>query len=265
LAHRYRGGTTPQGEGAHALALGAPRKSEGLCTLGHETPCVALSTSGLRCRASGICRATIRIAIRAPCRKDGTMKRAARHKIGSVVFDKRRRTWNFLWWEGKKRRSRLIGSTNEHPTKASAWRAAIAFQDSRQDQTKVVSNEPTVNMLVQQYRAEKMPKRSDTRRSYEVWLRNHIVPRWGDCSLTELQARPVELWLQSLPLAPKSKAHVRGLLSILWDFAVWRGDMPMQRNPMELVTVRGATKRKRQPRSLTVEEFHRFIHHLAGF
>jgi integrase len=36
----------------------------------------------------------------------------------------------------------------------------------------------------------------------------------------------------------------------------------MQRNPMELVTVKGASKRKRQPRSLTVEEFQKFIRHL---
>ena len=36
----------------------------------------------------------------------------------------------------------------------------------------------------------------------------------------------------------------------------------MQRNPMELVTVKGATKRSRQPRSLTVQEFQKFIGHL---
>ncbi len=62
-------------------------------------------------------------------------------------------------------------------------------------------------------------------------------------------------------MAPKSKAHIRGVISILWDFAVWHGDMPMQRNPMELVTVKGATKRGQQPRSLTVEEFQKFIQH----
>lgn len=190
------------------------------------------------------------------------MKRAARHKTGSVVFDKRRKTWNFLWWENGKRRSRTIGLATEYPTKARAWRAAITLQDSQESQAKVLSNEPTVNTLIQQYRAEKMPKRTDTRRSYEVWLRNHILPRWGDCSLTELQARPVELWLDSLALAPKSKAHIRGVISILWDFAMWRGDLPMQRNPMELVTVKGATKRKKQPRSLTVEEFQGFVHYL---
>jgi len=186
------------------------------------------------------------------------MKRAARHKTGSVVFDKRRKTWNYLWWEDGKRLSKSIGTANQYPTKTSAWYAAEAFLNSLEAHTKVVSSEPTVNTLVEQYRAEKMPKRADTRRSYEVWLRNHILPRCGAHSLAELQARPVELWLDSLSLAPKSKAHIRGLLSILWDFAAWRGDMPLQRNPMELVTVRGATKRKRQPRSLTVEEFQKF-------
>ncbi len=63
-------------------------------------------------------------------------------------------------------------------------------------------------------------------------------------------------------LAPKSKVHIRGVLSILWDFAMWRGDVPTQRNPMELVTIKGATKRTRKPRSLTVEEFQRFVQHL---
>lgn len=77
-----------------------------------------------------------------------------------------------------------------------------------------------------------------------------------------LQARPVELWVQSLVLASKSRAHVRGLLKVLWDFAMWRGHIPTQRNPMELVTIRGATKRSRQPRSLTVDEFRMFVQHL---
>ena len=190
------------------------------------------------------------------------MKRAARFKTGSVVFDKRRKTWNFLWWEGGRRRCKQLGSKSQLSTKASAWRVAKALQEPQEVQVKVVRSSPTLNTLVEQYRMERMPKRADTRRSYDVWLRNHILPRWSDCSLNELQARPVELWLESLPLAPKSKAHIRGLVSTLWDFAVWRGDMPMQRNPMELVAIKGATKRKRQPRSLTVEEFQKFIHQL---
>jgi integrase len=73
----------------------------------------------------------------------------------------------------------------------------------------------------------------------------------------------VELWLMSLELSPKSKSHIRGLLHTLWDFAMWSGDATVQRNPMELVTVKGCTKRTRKPRSLTVAEFHQFIEHLG--
>jgi integrase len=189
------------------------------------------------------------------------MKKRVRQQFGSVVFDKRIRTWNFLWWENGKRRSKAIGTLRQFPTKTSAWRAATALRHML-DSTGAASNTPNVRTLVEKYRAEKMPRRSDTRRSYEVWLRNHIIPKWGNCALSDVQARPVELWLESLTLAPKSKAHIRGLLSILWDFAMWRGDLPMQRNPMEIVKVKGATRRSRQPRSLAVDEFQRFCRHL---
>jgi integrase len=42
---------------------------------------------------------------------------------------------------------------------------------------------------------------------------------------------------------------------------MWRGDVATQRNPMELVTVRGASKRTKQPRSLTIVEFQAFVRH----
>jgi integrase len=44
---------------------------------------------------------------------------------------------------------------------------------------------------------------------------------------------------------------------------MWSGSIPVQRNPMELVTVKGATKRLRKPRRVTVTEFQKFIAHLA--
>ena len=88
-------------------------------------------------------------------------------------------------------------------------------------------------VLVKRYRTERMPTRTDTKRSYEVWISNHIMPKWGDCAITNLEPRPVELWLASLPLAPKSKAHIRGVLRNLWDFAAWSGEVPReQRNSM---------------------------------
>jgi len=49
------------------------------------------------------------------------------------------------------------------------------------------------------------------------------------------------------------------MLRTLWEFAMWRGDVPTQRNPMELVTIKGASKRTRHTRSLTVDEFQELV------
>ena len=194
------------------------------------------------------------------------MKRA-RVQNGSVVFDSRRKTWNFLWRVNGQRRSKLLGSKQELPTITAAWRAAEPLRRQLQEQPEQVvhrfGSTATVRTLILDYRTEKMPTRYSSRRSYDAWLKNHIEPKWGDVSITEVQARPVELWLNTLQLSPKSKVQIRGLLHTLWDFAQWRGDIPTQRNPMELVMIKGASKRTRKPRSLTVEEFRILSQHLG--
>jgi integrase len=178
------------------------------------------------------------------------MRRDSKSTTGSVVQDKRSQVWQFFWWADGQRHSKTLG---RFPTKKRAWDAAQAFRtQSPRPQT---SSAPTVAALVAQYRVEKMPKRVMTRQGYNTWLNHYIIPTWGASALQDLQARPVDMWLQSLALAPKSKVHIRGLVRVLWDFAMWRGDVPLQRNPMELVAIKGASKRTRQPRSLSVEEF----------
>ena len=186
--------------------------------------------------------------------------RVRRHATGSVRFDKRRGTWNYLYYDGPVRRSKRIGNKQEYPSKAAAWRAV----ESMKPKPDVVppNNAPLVHDLFERYKAEKMPERRNTKRTYVVWFKHYVLPKWGACAIVDVQARPVELWLQSLKLAPRSRAHVRGLLRTLWEYAMWSGSIPVQRNPMELVTVKGATKRLKKPRSLTVDEFQKFIAHL---
>jgi len=192
------------------------------------------------------------------------MKRAARHKTGSVVFDKRRQTWHLLWWEAGKRRSKLIGSRKELHTKGAAQRTAISLFPERFTESESVkpSGRGTMRALAERYEQERLPARHSTARMYRSWLRNHILPKWGDTPIRDVQPRPVELWLRGLMLSPKSKAHVRGILHLLMEFAMWSGELEISRSPMDLVVVKGATKRTRQPRSLTVEEFRRFVQEL---
>jgi integrase len=184
---------------------------------------------------------------------------SSRIKTGSIVQDRRDKTWRFFWREDGKRRSKVLG---RFPNKAKAWAAAKPLREALEATPKTNSGVPTVSPLVDQYRAEKMPTRHDTRCGYESWLRVYILPQWGKSPITDLQARPVEMWTNSLQLAPKSKVHIRGILSALWNYAMWKQDIPIQVNPISLVTVKGASKRIRQPRTLTVEQFRLLMSHL---
>jgi hypothetical protein len=125
-----------------------------------------------------------------------------RQRQGSVVLDKRIKTWNFFFWENGRRRSKKIGTVGQYPTKASAWRAAMPLRHALENNQPITGSSivPTVNTLVEQYRKEKMPTRLDTHRGYESWIRVHILPKWGQNPITDLQARPVEMWLDSLSL-----------------------------------------------------------------
>jgi integrase len=189
------------------------------------------------------------------------MKLRAHKPKGSVVFNRTRGTWNFLWCEANKRKSRMLGTLSELPTRAAALRKA----DEMRREVRLVAERkvPSVRWTVEQYRAEKLPMlRHSTQRIAVLWLNKYVLACWGDRLITDLQPRPVELWLDSLPLAPKTRGHLRELLHRLVDYAMWCGAIPVGTNPISLVTVRGSSKRRKQPRSLTVEEFQKFLPHL---
>jgi len=104
-----------------------------------------------------------------------------RQRQGSVVLDKRSKTWNFFFWDDGKRHSKKIGTMSQYPTKAAAWRAAKPLRDAVENRERArLISAPTVQRLADLYRVEKMPTRADTRRAYEVWLRHHILPKLGD-------------------------------------------------------------------------------------
>jgi integrase len=110
--------------------------------------------------------------------------------------------------------------------------------------------------LANYHRDDKWANQIGTRTSRELETRVEMRS-----AVTELQPRPVELWLKSLTLSPKSRVHIRGVIHQLWEFGMWNGTVPTQRNPMTLVVIQSATKRKK-PRSLTVEDFRAFLEQL---
>src|ERR1700686_3033353 len=87
--------------------------------------------------------------IRGPCCTGGNRMRAQRRPPGCVRFDKRRGTWNYLFYDHGKRRSKLIGTKQQYPTKASAWKAVKVVPKK--------TNGDTVSNIIARYESERMP------------------------------------------------------------------------------------------------------------
>jgi hypothetical protein len=111
--------------------------------------------------------------------------RVRRHASGSVRYDKRRKTWNYLWYDGATRRSKLIGNKQEFPTKAAVWEEVERLR-VRTTQTKNTIGS-AVREVIARYESERMPLRLSTARVYRSFLTNHILPRWGDTPIRDVQ------------------------------------------------------------------------------
>lgn len=190
------------------------------------------------------------------------MKRVARYARGSVVYDRRRKTWSLYFYVNGQRRSRLIGTKQQYSTKSAARLAADAMQQEQPPPAKPHQG-PLVSTVIEGYRKRKMPKRWSTSRAYESRIKNHILPMWGQRSIDEAQACPVEEWIKGLALAPRSKGSIRSTMHALWKYALWAQLVPAQPNPIELVTIEGSSVRQKKFQSLTIEEGRAFLDHLT--
>jgi hypothetical protein len=82
-----------------------------------------------------------------------------------------------------------------------------------------------------------------------------IRETWGNTKLDELQPMQVKKWLKSLKAAPKTKGHFKALLHRLFYKAKLYGMISFVENPIELVEVRGSSKRRKRPADITIEQF----------
>jgi integrase len=110
--------------------------------------------------------------------------------------------------------------------------------------------------------AEEIPERPSTASRYRCWLKNHVEPKWRDYPIEQIKPLLVEDWLKKLNLAPKSKSHLKNLMRVLFNAAMRWELVPYQHNPMSLVRVKDGSKRQRQPKALSVEEFRKLLEHI---
>jgi integrase len=107
--------------------------------------------------------------------------------------------------------------------------------------------------LISRYEQEEMPKRYSTQSGYQSYLDCHVKPRWSDTPIVGVKAMVVESWINDLELAPKTKGNIRGLMHVILDCAV-RWELT-DKNPMELVRIKGGVQRLECPAVLTTEQF----------
>lgn len=147
-----------------------------------------------------------------------------------------------------------IGTVDRYKSEAAAVKAAGHLRLSANSDNPNGGSVSVADIVGRFLNEELTDARTSTRQSYESNLKKHILPKWGDYSLTAVKALAVENWLKTLSLAPKTKVQLRNLLAQLFHTAYRYEILPQAPNPMKLVRVRGGSKRLKQPRVLTPEE-----------
>jgi integrase len=91
-------------------------------------------------------------------------------------------------------------------------------------------------------------------------LCKRIREAWGAIKLDKFTPLKFQNWLKELKLAPKTKGHLKAFVHRLFGKAKLYGMVEWVENPIELVEVRGISKRRRKPADLTIEQFWLIFH-----
>lgn len=163
----------------------------------------------------------------------------ARYQFGNLTLRKRKKgphVWQFRWMENGKPKSVLIGTIKKYPTEADAERAVEHLRIKINQQTPQAQfHAVTVGGLIDRFVQQELPngRRFQTQSKYRTYFNRYIRPQWGDLLLENVDPMPVSDWLKALPLAPKTKGHIRNAMHLLFQWARrWR---MIDSNPVELV------------------------------
>ena len=189
------------------------------------------------------------------------MKRS-RYQNGSVQLDRRTNVWYFRWREAGVRKAARLGTLSELPTKAKATRLAEGYRITANPTT--FAPKVSFEAAARRYMAERMPKRHTTGGGYRNNLEKYVIPKWGALHLGAVKPLAIDCWFQSLPLAQKTKTHIKSVMRQVFEYAMLCELFDMQRNPMDLVRISGGTLRDKEPVILTPEQFGTLLQHIVA-
>ena len=194
-----------------------------------------------------------------------------RYQYGSLRLRKRERgpdVWEFRYYETdsrgeRKRQSVILGDRNLYVTETQARKATQALLLRLNEESPRAEVEAaTFGALLDRYVEKELSERYSTRKSHLSNIRVHIRPRWGEYPVDKMKPMAMEQWLHDLPLAPKSKTHVRGIMHLVFKCAERWGIVELGKNSVSLVRVKNASKRLKRPRVLDVAEYFELLKHL---
>lgn len=171
--------------------------------------------------------------------------------------------WVFRWYDNssgmRKYRKQIIGSVVELRNRREAENAVAALRSLINAEA---GTPKRICDLAAHYRRHELTserKAFSTIEGHQVLFKRYIEPRWGHFRLSAIRTIQVEEWLDSLALAPSSKAKLKSILSTLYNHAIryeWLTFNPISR-------VRTSSKRLRDKDVLTPEEFQRLAEQLS--
>jgi integrase len=220
------------------------------------------------------------------------LARRQKYQYGSLRIRKRNKgpnVWELRYYsngeDGRRTcQSVIIGTVDQYPTESLARKQCEGkLLSLNQNAAQYAISDPTFGALLDRFieeeqlrsivraksRAERARLGSDaleysTSVGYLSYIKNHLRPKWGDYRLSEMRPMLIQDWLRRLSLAPKTKGGLKSLMHRLFEKAMLWELLMIQRNPVELVEVKGITKRAKKPVVLTPEQYETFLGNIAA-
>jgi integrase len=202
-----------------------------------------------------------------------TRQRFQRGTLRKVARADNQWAWEYRYQdpETNKRKS-LYLSVEQFPTQTAAERHLGSFVLKLNDENPTLAVlDPTFDLILDRFITEERlleiksvrpGERSDDigELSYSTasgYLSNikRIREKWGTTRLSRMKPMKIQEWLKGLDLAPKTKGHIKAVMHRLFEKAMFWELVEWQRNPMQLVEIKGISKRRKRPLILTVEQF----------
>ena len=203
-----------------------------------------------------------------------TRQRYQRGYLRKVPRANNRSAWEYRYADPQTGRDKsMYFSTEQFPTQTAVERHLEAFVlKLNSDNPTLAVLEPTFDALLDRFiEEERLLEIKKTRPgescdrvgdlSYSTVLSylsviKRVRAEWGSTRITRLKPMKVQEWLRNMDAAPKTKGHIKAIMHRLYEKAMLWEMVDWQRNPMELVEIKGISKRRKKPIVLTTDQYY---------